>query len=99
MNVNDNCIQLVLMIWRGLLINRTPFASVKPLQLLVQMFAANPTDPADEVFLCFGILAAYFALCGLWSGVSMGILATCVSFAFFQMSQFEGLPGPEGKAI
>lgn len=45
----------------------------------------------SRVFLCFGILAAYFALGGLYSGVSMGILATCVSFAFFQMSQFEGL--------
>eukprot|EP00438_Fugacium_kawagutii_P029931 Skav232677 [mRNA] locus=scaffold698:342006:352587:+ [translate_table: standard] len=54
---------------------------------------------AIDVFLCFGVLAAYFALCGLWSGVSMGILATCVSFAFFQMSQFESLPGPEGQAL
>ena len=44
-----------------------------------------------QVFLCFGILSAYFALGGLWSGISMGILATCVSFAFFQMNQFESL--------
>eukprot|EP00435_Cladocopium_sp_Y103_P060631 s313_g22.t1 len=45
----------------------------------------------SRVFLCFGILAAYFAFGGLYSGVSMGILATCVSFAFFQMNQFESL--------
>jgi len=45
----------------------------------------------SRVFLCFGILSAYFALGGLWSGISMGILATCVSFAFFQMNQFESL--------
>ncbi|CAK9013622.1 unnamed protein product [Durusdinium trenchii] len=45
----------------------------------------------SRVFLCFGVLTGYFALSGLWYGVPMGLLATCVSFSVFQMSSFEGL--------
>lgn len=50
-----------------------------------------------QVFLCFGVLTGYFALSGLWYGVPMGLLATCVSFSVFQMSSFEGLRRPQAK--
>ena len=62
------------------------------------LLRASAAHAGHEVFLCFGVLTAYFALGGIWNGVPMGILATCVAFAMFQMSQFEGLR-PSGQEI
>ncbi|CAJ1399618.1 unnamed protein product [Effrenium voratum] len=45
----------------------------------------------SRVFLCFGILCGLFGIGGLWGGVPMGMLATCITFAYFQMGQFESL--------
>eukprot|EP00439_Symbiodinium_sp_Y106_P022172 s522_g2.t1 len=45
----------------------------------------------EPVFLCFGALTAILAIGGLWAGVPLGTLATCVGFCFFQMAQFEGI--------
>jgi len=45
----------------------------------------------SRVFLCFGALTAILAIGGLWAGVPLGTLATCVGFCFFQMAQFEGI--------
>jgi len=45
----------------------------------------------SRVFLCFGALTALVALGGMWGGLPMGTLATCVAFCFFQMGSFEGV--------
>ena len=45
--------------------------------------------------MCFGALTAILAIGGLWAGVPLGTLATCVGFCFFQMAQFEGMQGAE----